>query len=74
MPDWRKDERWRLVSWDTDAYKTQPPAMPPKTAEIANDPAWCSVYRQGRIVATWLRTLPLMKAPSDRRVVSRENQ
>lgn len=68
MPDWRKDERWRLQSFDEAAYantKTKrPPDKPPPTAELANDPAWCSVYRQGRIVATWLRTLPLMKAPS----------
>lgn len=66
MSDWRADPGWQLVSFDSETYKQPPPEKPPPEAELANDPAFASVYRDHRVVATWMRTLPLDEATKRR--------
>lgn len=63
MSDWRADPAWRLSAYEADAYpKASPPARPPRDAELAGSGAWASVFRDGRPVATWFRTLPISDA------------
>lgn len=68
---------WTLVSYELGAWETPPEKMPPE-AEISTDPAWASVYRDGRPIATWHRYLPLptevvrdLRARADRRAARR---
>ena len=57
MANWRTDPAWSLVEYDPQAFATPPP-KPTATAELAQPPARCSDYQDGRLIATWYRTLP----------------
>lgn len=52
---WRADPLWRLVSYDPSYFTAPPPNVPLPNAELAQPPAWASLYDGCRIVATWSR-------------------
>lgn len=54
--DWREDPAWRLIDYDHEHWgEQQPPTKPPPEAELAQPPAWASLYVGRRMVATWGR-------------------
>jgi hypothetical protein len=54
--NWRDDPRWKLVTYDPEAYPDGKPAdRPSDDAELAQPVAWCSRYVGRKLVATWAR-------------------
>lgn len=57
--DYRDDPRWKLSEVDADYWKAEkkpPPETPAGLpVELAQPPTWCSLYVNGRPVATWYR-------------------